>query len=258
MNLDRTNQWLTLAANIGVILGIVFLAWEIQQNTRSVETAAYQDLIARIVDLNEEVATNSELAKIILDARTKTELTDEQYLRYFAYIASLLRHADMAYFQFEQGLISKTRLDSATAPLRSQMRTNHAKRIWNSMKEQSSFSREFVDYIDEFIMAGEPSPEISWTEAEGFPYGGTYIGHEAVLQNVFAKLGSEWDGYAAVPEELIASGDTVIALGEYSGTYKATGKSISVPFVHVWRFEGDHVVSFRQHTDTAVVQRVLQ
>jgi uncharacterized protein len=102
------------------------------------------------------------------------------------------------------------------------------------------------------------SPNISWTEAEGFPYGGTYVGPDAVLQNVFAKLGSEWDGYAAVPNELIASADTVVALGEYSGTYKATGKSFKAPFVHVWKFDGEKAISFSQHTDTAVVQRALQ
>lgn len=54
------------------------------------------------------------------------------------------------------------------------------------------------------------SPDISWTEAEGFPYGGTYVGHDAILQNVFARLGDEWDGYAAVPHEFIASADTVV------------------------------------------------
>ncbi len=42
------------------------------------------------------------------------------------------------------------------------------------------------------------APDIHWTEAEGFPYGGTYVGPDAVLQNVFMKLGSEWDGFAAV------------------------------------------------------------
>ena len=100
--------------------------------------------------------------------------------------------------------------------------------------------------------------DISWTEAEGFPYGGTYLGPDAVLQNVFAKLGSEWNGYAAVPHELIASADTVVALGEYSGTYKATGKSFKAPFAHVWKFSEGRVISFWQHTDTAVVQRALQ
>lgn len=104
---------------------------------------------------------------------------------------------------------------------------------------------------------GALAPNVSWTEAEGFPYGGTYVGPDAVLQNVFVKLGSEWDGYAAVPHELIANADTVVALGEYSGTYKATGKGFKAPFAHVWKFGEGRVISFRQHTDTAVVQRAL-
>jgi len=102
------------------------------------------------------------------------------------------------------------------------------------------------------------SPEVRWTEAEGGPYGGLSVGPEAVLQNVFMKLGGEWDGYAAVPGEFVAEGDTVVALGEYSGTYKATGKSFRAPFAHVWKFRAGKAVSFRQHTDTAVHQRPLQ
>jgi len=101
------------------------------------------------------------------------------------------------------------------------------------------------------------APDASWTEAEGFPYGGTYIGPEAVLQNVFMKIGAEWDDYTAAPHELLASGDTVIALGEYKGTFKATGKSFKAPMVHVWKFSGEKVVSFTQHTDTVLVQRAM-
>jgi len=75
---------------------------------------------------------------------------------------------------------------------------------------------------------------------------------------VFMKLGGEWNGYAAVPGEFVAEGDTVVALGEYSGTYKATGKSFRAPFAHVWKFRDGKAVSFWQHTDTAVHQRPLQ
>lgn len=39
------------------------------------------------------------------------------------------------------------------------------------------------------------APNASWTEAEGFPYGGTYIGADAVLQNVFMKIGTELEGF---------------------------------------------------------------
>ena len=101
-------------------------------------------------------------------------------------------------------------------------------------------------------------PQVSWTEAAGFPYGGTYNGPDAVLEGVFMKLGTEWDGYSAVPNEFITQGDTVVAVGEYSGAYKATGKSFKAPFVHVWKFSSGKVVSFDQHTDTALVQQALK
>lgn len=57
------------------------------------------------------------------------------------------------------------------------------------------------------------NPDVKWTEAEGFPYGGTYVGPEAVLEGVFMRLGTEWEGFAAVPDEFIDGGDAVVALG---------------------------------------------
>jgi len=102
------------------------------------------------------------------------------------------------------------------------------------------------------------SPGIAWTEAEGFPYGGTYNGPNAVLEGVFMRLGAEWDGFAAVPDEFIDGGDTVIVLGKYSGTYKATGKSFQADFAHVWKLQEGKAMRFVQYVDTLIVQRALQ
>ena len=99
--------------------------------------------------------------------------------------------------------------------------------------------------------------DIAWTEAEGFPYGGTYHGPQAVLDHVFVKLGTEWDGFQAVPEDFVDGGDTVVVLGTYSGTYKATGRHMRVPLAHVWKLRDGKAVQFRQFTDTALVQRAL-
>ena len=105
---------------------------------------------------------------------------------------------------------------------------------------------------------GALAPSAIWIEAEGGPYGGTFVGPNAVLENVFMKIGGEWDGYTAVPDEFIANDNTVVALGNYSGKYKATGKSFTAPFVHVWKFQDGKVISFRQHTDTVVHRRPMQ
>jgi uncharacterized protein len=102
------------------------------------------------------------------------------------------------------------------------------------------------------------SPDISWTEAEGFPYAGTFVGPQAVLVNVFMRLGTEWDDFAAVPNEFIDGGESIVALGKYSGTYRATGKSFQADFAHVWKLKDGQAVKFVQYVDTALVQRALE
>jgi len=100
--------------------------------------------------------------------------------------------------------------------------------------------------------------DIAWTEAEGFPYGGTYHGPNAVLTGVFMRLGTEWDGFAAVPAEFIDGGETVVVLGQYSGTYKATGKSFQANFAHVWKIKSGKAIRFVQYVDTLLVHQALQ
>jgi ketosteroid isomerase-like protein len=102
------------------------------------------------------------------------------------------------------------------------------------------------------------SSDVDWTEAEGFPYGGTYTGPDAVLEGVFMRLGAEWESFAAVPDEFIDGGDMVVVLGKYRGTYKATGKSFQANFAHVWKVREGKAVKFVQYVDTLIVHRALQ
>jgi len=102
------------------------------------------------------------------------------------------------------------------------------------------------------------SADIAWTEAAGFPYGGTYHGHDQVLSGVFLRLATEWQGFAAVPREIIDGGDTIVSLGQYSGKYNATGKSFTAEFAHVWKIKDGKAVSFTQYTDTRLVAEALQ
>ena len=99
--------------------------------------------------------------------------------------------------------------------------------------------------------------DVAWHEAENFPYSdrSPYLGHDEIVEGVFARLGSEWDGFAAVPYDYIEGGDAVVVLGRYRGAYKATGRPIDAQMAHVWRVEEGKVVSFRQYVDTLAVAR---
>lgn len=101
------------------------------------------------------------------------------------------------------------------------------------------------------------APDIAWTEAEGYPYAGTFHGPQAIVDGVFIRLATEWEGYQAVPDRYVSEGDDVIALGHYSGTYKATGKHFRAPFVHAWTLRDGRIVRFVQYVDTVLVQRAL-
>ena len=92
---------------------------------------------------------------------------------------------------------------------------------------------------------------VEWTEADGFPHGGTYIGPDAVVDGVFARIGSEWDPFVADMKEFLDAGDNVVAIGRYRGTHKPTGGSLDSEAAVVWTLRDGKVIRFRQYVDTA-------
>lgn len=103
------------------------------------------------------------------------------------------------------------------------------------------------------------SPDIVWNEAENFPYAdrNPYHGPDAILEGVFARLGSEWDGFGIENPEFLDAGDTIVVLARYHGSYKATGRAMNPQAVHVWRVAGGKVVAFQQYADTLAVAQAV-
>lgn len=123
---------------------------------------------------------------------------------------------------------------------------------------------ELVRSIYEAFAAGDVpgvlarmSEDIEWREAENFPYadGNPYRGPDAVVAGVFARLGSEWEGFAAVPEEYLDAGETIVVLGRYRGGFRATGSALDAQMAHVWRVRDGKAAAFQQYVDTLAVAR---
>lgn len=95
--------------------------------------------------------------------------------------------------------------------------------------------------------------DIVWNEAQGNPYAdkNPYVGPEAILTGLFARLGGDWDGFTATPSDFIVSDETVVVFGLYTGHYKATDKTMSAPFAHRYTIKGGKIISMQQYTDTA-------
>ena len=110
---------------------------------------------------------------------------------------------------------------------------------------------------DEPSVIAALSPGIEWNEAENFPYAdrNPYIGAEAILGGVFARIASDWDGFHVEPEQCLDAGDTVIMTGRYHGTWRGTGEAMNPQAAHIWTVAGGKVVRFQQLVDTLAVAR---
>ena len=100
--------------------------------------------------------------------------------------------------------------------------------------------------------------DISWTEADGFPLAGTYVGPQAVVENVFMRLGEFSDDWSVVVNRLVGDGDTVIADGQYTWNHKESGEPCAVRMAHVWTLADGKATHFLQHVDTAMVRELIK
>jgi len=100
-------------------------------------------------------------------------------------------------------------------------------------------------------------PDIEWIQNEGFPGGGLHNGAVHVLDDILSQFRRDWDNWRARVTEWHDAGDTIIAIGVYAGTNKATGIHLAAAFAHVYTVAGGQIVRFRQYTDTALVRQAV-
>ena len=115
---------------------------------------------------------------------------------------------------------------------------------------RSSYAAFARDDLDGVLVLLDDN--IEWHQAQGLPHGGLYRGVEEVRQHVFEPLDRDWwQEFTVTPEEFLDAGDEIVVLGRYRGVAKGTGRTLDVPFVHVWTISAGGVRRFRQFLDTA-------
>jgi uncharacterized protein len=97
------------------------------------------------------------------------------------------------------------------------------------------------------------APDCTWAEMDSFAPAGVYVGPDAVRDEIFARIGSEWAGFGLAVDEVLENGDTVVGVGTYSGTNKATARSFEARVVHVFRVRDGKIAGFEQFTDTLAI-----
>ncbi len=105
---------------------------------------------------------------------------------------------------------------------------------------------------------GSMHPQIQWTQTAGYKLGGgVHRSPQAVLENVFAKIGVEFESFSIDVERLTDAGNVVVMQGHYVGKGKATGKSVRAAVAHVFEISDGKIVRFDQYVDSATINPII-
>ena len=100
MKIEPLNRWLILAANLGVLAGIILLVFELNQNRAMMPAQIRNEVAVQLIDLMSQVAIDPELADLLDRAWSGEELTRAE--------ATQFRHRNIAMFRYFENVITKT------------------------------------------------------------------------------------------------------------------------------------------------------
>jgi len=147
LDTEKLNRWLTLGANLGVLVGIVFLSVEIRQNTNAVAAQAILSLNEFGNETSRSVSLDEDFAKLVTtghqDPESLTELEEE---RYVIYVQHLLNVSEAAWTFRQRGLISDEEFQGWQKSTCSWLAQSGVDKLWKSGR---------LHFIDEFRSSAE-------------------------------------------------------------------------------------------------------
>ena len=152
MKLDRLNALLTLAANLGVIGGIIFLGLEIQQNTRIIQAAAIQDStnVARQQILM--FAADAETNRIaMIGSQDPAKLSPEEKQRFFWINRSFWLGMQGLYRQWDMGVLPDEEWGVFTRVICNNHSAVGDRVFWPGNKK--TLIPAFIDWVEQNCMA---------------------------------------------------------------------------------------------------------
>lgn len=101
---------------------------------------------------------------------------------------------------------------------------------------------------------GAMDPNIQWNEAESnsMADGNPYVGPDAILNGVFARLGANHDHFDLKDINVHnMSNNMVLATLRYDAKVKETGKSYNAQAAYLWTLNNaGKIIAFQQYVDT--------
>ncbi|MDA9902637.1 hypothetical protein N9D99_08985 [Gammaproteobacteria bacterium] len=144
--------WIQLVGMLSLVASLIFVGMELRQNQQVAKVTAYQALAEQIASYNALLLTHPEINLIRNAALNNESLSEKDEEQYRAFYRMLQRQSELAYLQFENGIIDEELLIRTTAPLRDHLRrSRYAKSYWDRHVESLSAGLSYVPKFEEYI-----------------------------------------------------------------------------------------------------------
>lgn len=116
MTLDDLGNIGELVSAVAVVISLVYLAVQIRQNTSSVRSAAFQELLNHVAQVNLRITDDPDIAELYLGAGSAPfPAGTADSLRWRGIVTTMLRHWAHEYAQHREGVISAEPVGDAVA-----------------------------------------------------------------------------------------------------------------------------------------------
>ena len=124
MDADSVNKWLTLSANIGVVIGLVLLTIEIGQNTEMMRAQINQSRTDTALAEQQATYNSDHMPAILAKVIKGEEISDEENIRYATYFRAFNRNQDNNLWQYNQGYLGENIPRSINSAVRAVVGSN--------------------------------------------------------------------------------------------------------------------------------------
>ena len=150
MDSDRLNRWLTLGANIGVLIGLLLLVVELNQNHEMMRSQTRHDMSMGIVDLLQTPANNEQLASVMYRAAIGDALTPEERFQFNMRTNALFRYWEDVHYQYRVGLYDEVEFSKQRDAWQNSIEKNAGMRVyWCEVRQL--YSPEFMTEMDSIM-----------------------------------------------------------------------------------------------------------
>ena len=149
MNTEKLNHWLSLAANVGVIAGILFLVLELRQTNELMDAEARFNRLSVATENTDKILENPELSELILKDRGNQELTALEQYRLNLFAGRMLQTREWAFRELPRSELPSARWRSATEGFPT------LRKVYES--NRGSYNPEFEGWFDDNIINKIPT-----------------------------------------------------------------------------------------------------